>query len=453
MKRTDVDLLKNKNERTLILASVIISALIVDMTLSTFSDILQRQLATVLGILLFIIIIVAIFVGQYSLYGFVNRVTREVRPKILYFSKITSHLVIVQYVITSILLFMILQIVITSSYHVGLIIAATSISYTLATIIMTLLSYKFFSWYKSDKNITVLLYGLAGALVAISTGTHILTHNSILLEKLADIRQGSNLKTEFPDINPSTFGTLGWIFLYIYVTPLLLSFMLMYAGTAFLLYHYSEKIGKIKYWLVISLPLISIVCGMIPTLIAMPSGNFTFYKKNLVTYRIFTILSGTSGGILIGVGFLTIAINIRQINQSTSSVVNYITISAYGVIMQAICLETPIYQTPYPPFGIAASSFIALACYFYSLGVYSSAISVSQDMKLRQAIKKFAANQSKLLDSIGSAEMENEIQGRVIALTKRHKDLLEEETGVQSSLTEDDVKQYLEVVLKEIKKK
>jgi two-component sensor histidine kinase len=74
-------------------------------------------------------------------------------------------------------------------------------------------------------------------------------------------------------------------------------------------------------------------------------------------------------------------------------------------------------------------------------------------MKLRQAIKKFAANQSKLLDSIGSAEMENEIQGRVIALTKRHKDLLEEETGVQSSLTEDDVKQYLEVVLKEIKKK
>src|SRR5919198_6146109 len=96
MRRTDVDLLKNKNERTSILASVIISALIVDMTLSTFSDILQRQLATVLGILLFIIIIVAIFVGQYSLYGFVIRVTREVRPKILYFSKITSHLVIVQ---------------------------------------------------------------------------------------------------------------------------------------------------------------------------------------------------------------------------------------------------------------------------------------------------------------------------------------------------------------------
>ena len=41
----------------------------------------------------------------------------------------------------------------------------------------------------------------------------------------------------------------------------------------------------------------------------------------------------------------------------------------------------------------------------------------------------------------------------MIALTKKHKDLLEEETGVQSSLTEDDVKQYLEVVLEEIKKK
>ena len=132
---------------------------------------------------------------------------------------------------------------------------------------------------------------------------------------------------------------------------------------------------------------------------------------------------------------------------------NYMTVSAYGVMMLAISLETPVYQAPYPPFGVVASSFIALTCYLYSLGIYSSAISVSEDIKLRQEIRKFAANnQSKLLDSIGSAEMEEEIQGRVIALTKKHQDSLEEETGVQSSLSEDDMKQYLRQVIEEVKK-
>ena len=123
------------------------------------------------------------------------------------------------------------------------------------------------------------------------------------------------------------------------------------------------------------------------------------------------------------------------------------------VIMLAISLETPVYQAPYPPFGVAASSFIALTCYLYSLGIYSSAISVSEDIKLRQGIRKFVANnQSKLLDSIGSAEMEQEIQGRVVALTKKHQDSIEEETGVESSLTEDDMKEYLQQVIEELKK-
>ena len=96
-------------------------------------------------------------------------------------------------------------------------------------------------------------------------------------------------------------------------------------------------------------------------------------------------------------------------------------ISAYGVIMLAISLETPVYQAPYPPFGVAASSFIALTCYLYSLGIYSSAISVSEE-------------------------------GRVVALTKKHQDSIEEETGVESSLTEDDMKEYLQQVIEELKK-
>jgi hypothetical protein len=85
------------------------------------------------------------------------------------------------------------------------------------------------------------------------------------------------------------------------------------------------------------------------------------------------------------------------------------------------------------------------------MGIYSSAISVSQDVKLRQSIRKFAMKESRLLDSIGIAQMEQEIESRVIAMTIKSQDIMTEESGVYSSLNEAEVKQYLDIVLQEIK--
>lgn len=86
------------------------------------------------------------------------------------------------------------------------------------------------------------------------------------------------------------------------------------------------------------------------------------------------------------------------------------------------------------------------------LGIYSSAISVSHDIKLRQSIRKLAVKESKLLDSIGSAQMEQQIQKRVVDMMRQNQDRLSNETGVESSLSEDEVKQYLHEVIEEVKK-
>jgi hypothetical protein len=86
------------------------------------------------------------------------------------------------------------------------------------------------------------------------------------------------------------------------------------------------------------------------------------------------------------------------------------------------------------------------------VGIYSSAISVSEDSKLRQSIKNFAIREPRLLDSIGTAQMEREIEKRIIALAKRNQDIMAEETGIQSSLTEEDMKKYLGQVIAEVQK-
>jgi hypothetical protein len=52
-----------------------------------------------------------------------------------------------------------------------------------------------------------------------------------------------------------------------------------------------------------------------------------------------------------------------------------------------------------------------------------SAISISEDSELRRSIKKFAIKESKLLDSIGMAHVEQEIQKRVLRLVKEQEEL------------------------------
>jgi hypothetical protein len=105
----------------------------------------------------------------------------------------------------------------------------------------------------------------------------------------------------------------------------------------------------------------------------------------------------------------------------------------------------------YPPFGLATVSLMGLAAYLVLVGIYSSAISMSEDSKLRQSIRQFALREAKLLDSIGTAQMEQEIRKKVLAFTKQNQDRMTEETGIHPSLTDEDVKAYLEQVINEVK--
>jgi len=112
----------------------------------------------------------------------------------------------------------------------------------------------------------------------------------------------------------------------------------------------------------------------------------------------------------------------------------------------------PVIHTPYPPYSAVCWSFAGLGVYLYTLGIYFSAISVSHDSKLRLAIRQFTAMQSKLLDNIGTAQMEEAIQNRVTKIVKEQEEVVKEQTGIQQVPNEEDIKFYIEEVIQEIKK-
>ena len=122
-------------------------------------------------------------------------------------------------------------------------------------------------------------------------------------------------------------------------------------------------------------------------------------------------------------------------------------ISAYGFILlfasnQAMMLVS----APYLPSVLVTISFLGISSYLLLLGIYSSAESMSHDTQLQRSIKKSAKAYSQFLGRIGTTEKEHQIQKVVLQLTKEYADQMTQETGFETSVTEEDMQEYLIMV-------
>jgi len=86
------------------------------------------------------------------------------------------------------------------------------------------------------------------------------------------------------------------------------------------------------------------------------------------------------------------------------------------------------------------------------MGIYGSAITMTENSKLRGEIRK-AVTELGFLDSIGSTQLENKIEREVASISKNFRDKLLKETGLNLNMDEVEVKNYVHEVLNEIKKK
>jgi hypothetical protein len=84
------------------------------------------------------------------------------------------------------------------------------------------------------------------------------------------------------------------------------------------------------------------------------------------------------------------------------------------------------------------------------IGMYSSAVSVAQDSRLRRPIRKSVQGQSSLLDKIGTAQMQQEIENMVLSTIKSQAENLRSETGIETSLDENEMREYMNEVIANI---
>jgi hypothetical protein len=111
----------------------------------------------------------------------------------------------------------------------------------------------------------------------------------------------------------------------------------------------------------------------------------------------------------------------------------------------------PFYAA-YPPFGLVTLLFLGLSSYMLLVGMLGCAAYVSRDIELRREIYKGLEVDADVLKKIGMAEMQREIEKRVLPLANKIKLSDEMRSHMDTDPDEEDVKLMIEEVLNEIQR-
>jgi hypothetical protein len=96
---------------------------------------------------------------------------------------------------------------------------------------------------------------------------------------------------------------------------------------------------------------------------------------------------------------------------------------------------------------------VGLSAFLIYIGLYRSALSISGDVKMRQLIGRSLAKDTGFLKSIGNAQMMYELENKVLDMVKKNSELLKEETGgIEYSMTDLEIREYVNYVVTEVGK-
>lgn len=430
------------NKRLFVAFFALAIVLFVDVTIGSSQDILLDYAISQSGMALFVAIAAVSIFTQLYILRMLGTKNRQKEGRKFRFGKFHIAASAVQYILAAMMVAVILQIAFTSQYYTNLLTAALAISYGLVIVFSAILAFKLFSWFRVNRSLVVLLYGLASTLIFVNAIDTILLFDGLLMQDPVLVSQESEVVYEgnFEEGHP------------MYVQSLTMAvtqtgyFVLIWAATVLLLYHNMKRLGKLRFWGLV-----------VPPILFFMSFYITFYETlnppnpeeipPLMVYILLVIYSMITAGVFFGVGFLSVG----RSSKLQGLIKYYMFITGYAFVLFVISSISVIHQAGYPPFGLAAVTTVGMSSFLMVTGLYNSAVTVSQDVHLRRLIKN-SARDLKLLDSIGSAEMQTGMEKKVLEMAKQHADLLAQKSGIEHSMSEEEIIDYLNQATKELRK-
>lgn len=431
-------------KKLLIVMTVLAFTLTIESQIGYIADFIPEQLSSNEGIAGFICIWIIFTVTQFYILAFVKFNNRGSTLRASFVSNVHNAVTVTQYLLAGIIAFVILQILLTQQFDTVMLSVALSISYGLWIVTLSLLAIALFSWYslRKEKNLMVLILATSMIAYVVNGSIGLFFNIDVLMQQKPIIREGDVAVFTVPSIS----AELEDIMNIAYSVASTVAYVLTWLGAVMLLRPYMKSFGRIKFWVIMVTPMVYyLITFPLETLGILSYEDPELAMRNIL---IFTLAAAFTG-IIFGYAFLSVARTLRL----GSPVRYHMIIAAYGFLLFYIAGSASVNQAAYPPFGLVSTAFTGLSCYLIYNGLYLSALSVSQDMTLRKSIRKSVIEQSKLLHNIGTAEMEKQVQKQVLSVATKTSKAMAEETGIQASLNEDEMKDYMQFVINEINRK
>jgi hypothetical protein len=434
---------------TLIFILIFTTVVVFDSTIVDFSSYSGVRSPTWLNVAIFIIFSIIFVASSTVLLNSVRKsMSMEVyKPTPLglkYFRGIISA---TQILTIAIILIIIFQMLILNKYSLILLQIQTYLSHLSALVFLSLLAFLFAGWLLTSKrNYVIILYTISFALASINLVVSLIYLESYFFRApISDVKPYP-ITSYVTNFSGSAFTeSLSLVFDALSVS----SFLLMWIATAIFLSQYRHKMGKIKYFSLMSIPLLYYI---FPLQGYFGDVFFSLLQSSPVSYSIIYVLifSATKqvGALLFSLAFWTASTLVYD-----DGVRKSLLISSIGMAILFGTFEiSPLQYHVYPPYGFITQSFIPLGAYLLFVGIYTSAKNISRDSELRKELYKSAASQLTLLKAIGVSQMEKELEKQVKFVQKRSRisEKKDEFHLEEENLEEENVKEILHDVLNEL---
>ncbi|HJT84816.1 MAG TPA: hypothetical protein VJ697_10070 [Nitrososphaeraceae archaeon] len=336
----------------------------------------------------------------------------EVRYKKYYFISIF----IIYLVLSITLITTTIQISLFKSYSNIIFYLTSYISFISTLGFLSILSFNFYRWFLKGKNNFTLLYGILFSLYCVTLILALIylisgltTHPSTI-----DYTSPRELRGGTFSINIIFQNNIALIYDIFFIISFLLGWLL----TVYMLKQYSRRIGKYKFWILVSIPLFFYLIrydGIIlnyfnlDNLINLPVLGIIYPSIKDAIYTAFINSNIQTTGIFFGFSFVPVLLKLKN-----SLLQNYMIITIIGMMFLFASRDFhSIFLNSVPPNGTITISFMPIGAFMLFTGIISFLRLAARDKEFYRDLIIRIERDVSLLKNIIITEKEIEISNKI----------------------------------------
>ena len=348
-----------------------------------------------------------------------------------------------QFMVIAFLAVEIVQMVFVKMYNSSLTLLILFTSFVPSVLFILLLVVLLVRWFRSSKNFMIIAYAISFSIVC----NYLVLSIVYVNVQYTSTSEWIKAKSLHSTIVNSSVSDLSFSFGVTLDALSLLSFVFVWVATVALLRQYRNKIGRTRFWVIITIPLLYFLFPFETYFAnfseAMLSGSPVIFS---VIYILLFSATKQVGGVLFSIVFLTAATKIKQPHLQNS-----LRIAAIGIAVVFSSLEiNSLLYAAYPPYGVLTIMLLPLGSYCLFIGLFATARLASQDKKLRREFYQSAEKQLAFLQTLGKVQMQNELEKSLKSILNRSSVLDESRDDYRR---EENVRELVQEVIDELRSK